>query len=170
MGYTGGRLADLWREEPIRETARRITDRVGEDLRARVAYHTPVASPPHFAVADEWLSERGMRYPGKLKRSWKVGQLDATIGGERMTIDVYTDDPVAPFVEWDCAPHLILPRKPGGVLRFRNRFGDVIFAKVVHHPGTRGAHMMATAIAEVAASWEAIGEEEVDRMAREYWL
>lgn len=34
-------------------------------------------------------------------------------------------------------PHVIRPRKPGGVLRFGGAGGTVVFATVVHHPGTK---------------------------------
>lgn len=34
-------------------------------------------------------------------------------------------------------PHVIRPRKPGGVLVFTNKAGQIVFAREVHHPGTR---------------------------------
>lgn len=38
-------------------------------------------------------------------------------------------------------PHLIRPRNPNGVLRFQ-KGGKVIFARVVHHPGTAPNHYL----------------------------
>lgn len=154
-------------DESIIATGRRITERVGERLHERVTEHTPVAEAPPEVSAATFIRERGGRVPGELKRSWKIGTVTVSDGGRAISVDVYTEDPVAPHVEWDTAPHLILPRKPGGALRYRDRLGNVVFAKVVNHPGTRGVHMMATASVEVAATWYEIGEEEVARWAAE---
>ena len=46
-------------------------------------------------------------------------------------------------------PHLIMPRKKGGVLRFRVR-GRVVFAKSVRHPGTRPNRYLARWLREAA--------------------
>ena len=171
MGYTATHpLEDLFRDEPMLDAGRRTTERVGADLHERVRHHTPVAKPPSPAIAGEWLAAR-KRAPGTLRESWMVGRMTITYGGQRMAIDVYTEDPVAPHVEWETAPHLIVPRqKPGehgGVLRFWDHEGNTIFARVVHHPGTRGVHMMSTSLVEVAASWQSIGREEIDRWSQE---
>lgn len=166
MSYRAdGALADFFREEPLIEAARRTTERVGEDLRDRVRRHTPVAKPPPGAEA-EWLEAR-KRAPGTLRESWKVGEVVVRAGVGHMTIDVYTEDPIAPDVEWETMPHLILPQGDAGALRFWDKGGAKVFAKIVHHPGTRGAHMMATSLVEVAASWWDIGAEEFRRWERE---
>lgn len=165
MGYrSDGDIADLFREEPIRHCAERIRTRVGDDLRDRVRAHTPVATPPPGAWS-EWLHAR-RRLPGTLRDSWEVHVHE--LPGERYVVDVVTQDPVAPYVEWDTEPHLIVPKEPGGVLRFWDREGALQFARSVHHPGTRGQHMMAKALAEVAVSWKVIAEEEFREMARTY--
>lgn len=165
--HADGKLADFGRPGPMIEAARRTVERVGADLKERVVHHTPVAKPPAASVAAEWEAAR-KRAPGTLKESWKVGEVKVTVGGAHMTIEVYTDDPVAPHVEWDTQPHLIVPKNEiGGVLRYWDKEGNTVFAKVVHHPGTRGVHMMATALVEVAASWQAIGEEEMRRWSEE---
>jgi hypothetical protein len=166
LSYTSNAdLADLFRPEPLDLTAYRIVERVGDDLNQRVRRHTPVATPPPGAAA-EWLAARHRR-PGHARDSWKVGEVTVILGGERYSIDVYTLDPVMPHIEWDTQPHLIVPKDPNGVLRYWNRVGDRVFAKVVHHPGTRGKHMMATSLVEVAASWQRIGHEELRRWSRE---
>jgi hypothetical protein len=54
----------------------------------------------------------------------------------------------APFVENDTAPHIIRPRR-AQVLRFRVG-GRVVYAKIVHHPGTKGQHFLAKAVRQVA--------------------
>lgn len=164
MGYRGDSLTQLAREEPIRRAGGRIRDRVGRDLRDRVRAHTPVAKPPPGAWA-EWLRGRKRR-PGHLRDSWEIEHLDT---GLHYRAVVLTRDPVAPHVEFDTQPHLIMPKQPGGALRYWDRSGRIQFAVVVHHPGTRGQHMMAKAVAEVAVSWQRIGAEEVQQMARTYW-
>ena len=44
----------------------------------------------------------------------------------------------APMVEFGTKPHDIEPKK-GKALRFKGR-GGFVFAKIVHHPGTKGQH------------------------------
>jgi hypothetical protein len=168
MGYTQqGSFDTMFRDGPMERATRRTTERVGDDLRDRVKRHSPVAKPMPGVGAGTFTSERGGRLPGTLRDSWLVGEVVVIVEGERMSIDVYTLDPVAPHVEWDTQPHLIVPKHPGGMLRYRDRHGDVVYAKVVHHPGTRGQHMMATSLVEVAVSWQEIGVEEIARWARE---
>lgn len=192
MGYTAtGAIADLFDVGPVDRAADRITRRTGEHLHERVTHHTPVATPPRgFDVKsgtlprmETWLSARGGRTPGTLKRSWKIGRVEAIferrrqprdasgafVGRERRSIDVYTTDPIAPHVEWDTQPHIIVPKNPSGWLRFWDRHGAIVFARIVHHPGTRGQHMMATALAETAAAWRGIAVEEVALWARTYF-
>lgn len=159
-----GSMADLLDDAPIDQAARRTTERVGHLLHERVTFHTPVAVLPPGGTIDE----RDGRRPGTLKDSWKVGEMTVAMDGQGYSIDVYTDDPIAPYVEYPVAPHEIRPRRPDGMLRFRGRDGSVIYAKLVHHPGHFGAFMMATSLAEVAAQWQAIGKEELDRAMREW--
>ena len=166
MGYVGGRLEDLAPalDRGVERFARRTTEKVGEELRRRVRRHTPVAKETaairnSYGSMGAWIRARGGRVPGTLKESWQVGEVEVLAGGTRMRVPVYTLDPVAPHVEWDTMPHLIAPRKPGGVLTIPTRRG-MVFATLVHHPGTRGVHMMATAIAEVALEWRRIAERE----------
>lgn len=168
MGYRQqGSLVDLFDVSSVERTARNIVERVGDYTHDRVVRHTPVAKPPPGVDFDDWLDARGDRKPGELKRSWRVGEVEAynAVTGERMKIDVYTLDPVAPDVEWDTQPHIIVPKDPDGFLRFWSQRGDIVFAKIVRHPGTKGVHMMATALAETAAAWHAIAADEVAKWA-----
>lgn len=165
MGYRGGSLESFGAAGPMVEAQRRTVERVGADLLERVKDHTPVAKPPP-GVEAQWLAAR-KRIPGTLKESWRCGRATVTLNGHTMEIDVYTHDRVAPHVEYPTMPHLIMPRKPGGMLRFWNKFGETIFARLVHHPGTQGSYMLATALAEVAASWQEIGAQEMEKWARE---
>lgn len=166
MGYTQhGKLSSFGAEEPMLAAQRRTVERVGDELQKRVTEHTPVAKPPPVDDVREWLAAR-KRFPGELKRSWKIGTVKIGAGEHVLEVDVYTNDPIAPYVEWPTMPHLIQAR-PGHTLRFWNEVGKTVFAQLVHHPGTKGSYMMTTAIAEVAAMWRTIGAEEMDRWARE---
>ena len=62
---------------------------------------------------------------------------------------VGSDLEYAGFVNDGTAPHIIRPRR-AQALRFVVG-GRVVFAKVVHHPGTRGNPFLDRALREVAA-------------------
>ncbi len=90
------------------------------------------------------LSEIGIRYvrgitprrSGRLLRSLRIsGRL-----GRREIIMGGAEAPYAPYVEYGTRPHIIRPRN-ASVLRFIVE-GEIIYAKVVHHPGTRPAEIM----------------------------
>lgn len=168
MGYVGGELSELTDETPIRRFGARMTRKAGSHLRDRVARHTPVAKAFEHETAAAFVSRRGGRAPGTLKRSWRVGEVEVLYDGTVFRVDVYTNDPVAPYVEWDTRPHIIVPKDPEGMLVFETAQGTV-FAKLVHHPGTTGAHMMATAIAEVAETWRALAKRELRETTRNWF-
>lgn len=69
-------------------------------------------------------------------------------------IRITTNDRIYRFVDEGTRPHIIRPKKPGGVLVFRGGYvaktipgyivsraggatGDTVFARVVYHPGTK---------------------------------
>jgi hypothetical protein len=159
-----GKLADFGLSEPMEAAAMRTAERVGQDLLERVKGHTPIAKPPPGHEA-EWLAAR-KRLPGTLRDSWKCGEVEVVNNGRTYTIDVYTNDRVAPDVEWPTRPHMIAPA-PGSMLRFWTSAGETVFARIVHHPGTQGSYMLTTSIAEVAVAWQQIGAEEMDQWARD---
>lgn len=85
-----------------------------------------------------------------------TGRLRASIRIERrrtLTLrSVYTigsDVEYADMVHGGTRPHIIRPRR-AQVLRFQVG-GRVVFAKVVHHPGTRARPFLDRALREVAA-------------------
>lgn len=172
--YRGGLLVDLVPalDRGVNRFGRRTTEKVGDRYQKRVKHHTPVSK----VTAAEVLSfgsrgaelNRGGRPRGALRDSWLVGEVDLLWNGQVFRIDVYTLDPVAPHVEWETRPHLIKPRNPSGVLTVPTA-GGLVFAKVVHHPGTRGAHMLATATAEIAAEWREIARREWAQEIRGFW-
>jgi len=70
-----------------------------------------------------------------------------------MEARVWTDDPRYKWLDEGTKPHIIQPKKPGGILAFPSVFkpktsprrlpsqpggssGETVFAKLVHHPGT----------------------------------
>ncbi|MGW1501186.1 hypothetical protein ACWCQW_21845 [Streptomyces mirabilis] len=55
------------------------------------------------------------------------------------------DHPATLFVLEGTRPHIIRPRRAKGVLRFEVD-GQVVFAKVVRHPGTRPNNFLARAL------------------------
>lgn len=165
-GYTQvGSFAAFGSLDPMLEAARRTTERVGQDLLNRTVEKTPVAKPP-AGHADEWLLSRH-RAPGTLKASWQVGEVTLDDGGRTFTVPVFTNDRIAPYVEWPTMPHIIVPRDPTKMLRFWNALGDTIYAQIVHHTGTRGTYMLTTSLAEVAVAWQAIGAEEMETWAED---
>lgn len=82
----------------------------------------------------------------------------------------------APHVEYDTKPHIIRPKKAGGVLAWqsrvfsslktkgirttkvfshqtkagRNKYKNMMFASIVHHPGTKGKFFLRDAIFNIA--------------------
>ena len=146
--------------------AHMITETADEDdieyqLAARIAYeifdrvrkYTPVAVRPPKVSAATFRAERHRR-PGTLKDSWDIGHARRVAG--RLVVEVFTDDPIAPHVEFDTQPHRIKARA-GKYLRFRSsKTGQVVYAREVLHPGTTGVHMMGRACAEVSADADRI--------------
>lgn len=63
------------------------------------------------------------------------------------TVRVSADVNYATFVENGTAPHVIRPRN-AKALKFKIG-GRVVFARVVHHPGTKAVHFMARAVRQV---------------------
>jgi hypothetical protein len=169
MGYVAlsDPLEELFGVGPAERAARRITERTGEELTQEVTRRSPVARPPGGAVATgevgEWEASR-KRTPGTLKESWRTSDVDR-VRGDRWRVESYTEDPIAPHVEWDTSPHTIVPVR-AAALRFWDDVGKR-FAQLVQHPGTTGQHMMRDSLAELEADWLTIGEEEVLRWSRE---
>lgn len=106
MGYVEeGDLESMFDEQPIEDMCDRILRRGGDFLLDRVRYYTPVGS------VDETVEGIGggtPRAPGTLQRSWKIRLADGTEG--ELQIEVWTDDPIAEYVEWDTRGHWIRPK------------------------------------------------------------
>lgn len=86
----------------------------------------------------------------------RTGRLRSSIRAEpprifslRGSVKVGSDLEYAAAVNDGSRPHVIRAR-PGKVLRFQVG-GQVVFARVVNHPGTKGTHFLDRALREVAA-------------------
>ena len=94
-------------------------------------------------VADSALSHARALTPvrsGRLRGSLRIEahggtELHVVMGGSRA--------PYAPYVEYGTRPHVIRPRR-AEALRFEIE-GDMVYARLVHHPGTRPMEIMARA-------------------------
>jgi HK97 gp10 family phage protein len=71
----------------------------------------------------------------------------------------------AGYVHYGTRPHIILPKRPSGVLRFTVG-GKVRFAKVVRHPGTRANPFFMRALAASQDSIRTILQEEAHLFIR----
>jgi hypothetical protein len=85
------------------------------------------------AVAEE--KRLVPRRTGNLGRSIHVGRITPTYA------EAVADANYAAYVEFGTAPHDIRPSRKK-VLRFQNSAGEAVFAKIVHHPGTRAQPFM----------------------------
>jgi hypothetical protein len=168
MGYTANaKLEHFGRPEALIAAAERTVERVGDRLLSLTKEHTPIAKPPPNVDLDWWMRSRKGRLPGTLRESWRTGTVEVLEDGRLVRIEVYTNDAIAPFVEYPTMPHIIVPRNPGGLLHFFNALGESVYATIVHHTGTKGSFMLTTALAEIAVIWQEIGGEELERWARE---
>ena len=58
-------------------------------------------------------------------------------------------------LEYGTTPHIIEPKQPGGMLRFKGIGGAMVSTKLVHHPGTRPRAMVRTVRDETARAFRA---------------
>lgn len=70
---------------------------------------------------------------GEMQR--KTGVEVTSVTPQRITAEARSDVPYAEYVTMGTRPHVIVPKRPGGVLRFQV-MGETVFAKRVNHPGT----------------------------------
>lgn len=113
------------------------------------------------AIRGASMSELRVVGPRALNRSKilcpvDTGRLRASIKGQlsrtwtlRPQYTISTDVEYAPYVHDGTRPHVIRP-KNASVLRFEIG-GRVVYARVVHHPGTRARPFIDRAVREVTA-------------------
>lgn len=88
----------------------------------------------------------GVNYStGILERSILARQDRATTGRD-LEGHVTALPKYAKFLHEGTLPHIILPKRTGGVLKFRNRVGTIVFAKMVKHPGTKANPFLVAAL------------------------
>ena len=73
---------------------------------------------------------------GGTQKSWTVHVLQNDVHGVRWQINPEGHEDIVTFLEFGTAPHVITPKNPGGVLVFEVG-GETVFARIVHHPGTK---------------------------------
>lgn len=66
----------------------------------------------------------------------KTGVEVTSASAQQVTAEAVMDTDYAEIVRLGSRPHIITPRRPGGVLRFQVG-GQVVFATRVNHPGTQ---------------------------------
>lgn len=169
MGYTANRtIQSLYDPAPLERAVDRLARAVGEDLTEEVRRRTPVAEPPPGWTPAEYAAHR-QRSPGTMKASWRTGQVRPRRGEggtEGVSVESYTDDLAAVFVEYGTKPRRI--KAKGKLMAVPKPGGGIEYRRVVDHPGTEGVHMMRDALAEVNATWaERHGRREMERWARE---
>lgn len=81
-------------------------------------------------LADQRLQRRSGAFRGGF-----TTHTEREAGGLRTRITNSAEH--ASYLNNGTRPHVIRPRKPGGVLVFTNKAGQIVFAREVHHPGTR---------------------------------
>lgn len=78
--------------------------------------------------------------PGRMGR-----KINAVIVGTHVRVE--SSHPATMFVIKGTRPHLIRPRPPKRALKFTVR-GSVVFARLVHHPGTKKNDFLTKALRE----------------------
>lgn len=158
MGYTGGKIASLFRPEPTRAAVHEMARVGGDRLHDLVVLNTPIDT-------------------GNLRTSWRRTRPISRVYGpyRGWTVQVATDVAYAAHVEWGTglwgpngAKYEITPKQPGGVLRWVGKGGQEVFAKRVMHPGSPGAHMMAIAVGALEIELEGdLFDDVLDRWKRD---
>jgi Bacteriophage HK97-gp10, putative tail-component len=159
MGYTGGKVEDLLTDaEHVADRAvRRMADEMGNAVTAAARALAPVAErDPH-------------RPPGTYRASLQQMDVErfAEPTGSGYVSGVVTKDPIAHLVEWGASAHVIRPRIPGGVIKFRTIDGQEVETDVIHHPGASGQHVVGTALATAEAAFPEVGEAVAEAWAAE---
>lgn len=118
----------------IEEYADRVAEEWAELLTEAVRPEAPKATP---------TGDPRQRPPGTLQRAIRHGPVQRLGTGRRFKLE-------APGIEakttaGGARPHVIRPRKAGGILTFHSG-GSVRFARVVQHPGNVGTDWWAKAI------------------------
>lgn len=99
-------------------------------------------------TAKQVASERTERHTGRYEGGFR-SRVERASAPAVARIVTENTAPYADIIEEGSRPHIIRPRRAGGVLRFKVR-GGVVFARRAFHPGTKPRHVIATALRRVA--------------------
>lgn len=92
------------------------------------------------------MAELRRTAPGSMKR--KITSV--TLEGGR--VEIRCSHPATVYVVQGTRPHEIWPHpRPRAHLKFKGRTGKTVYAKMVHHPGTRPNNFMMRAVRRYAA-------------------
>lgn len=154
-GYTGARLADWFRDDPLKRALHRMADDGGRFQTDATRAQTPIDSG-HLAASIRKLPV--MVYTEAVHTVYESG--------------CETEVDYAPYVEngtglWGPlhAKYVIVPKNPDGWLRFVDN-GRVVFAKKVLHPGSPGAHMFKRGASDTEAAFDLIVLPAAEEWAR----
>lgn len=79
---------------------------------------------------------------GNLRRS--IGH-SVKVEGKKLKLDVFATAKYASYVESGTLPHIITPKRKGGVLVFKAQ-GRTVFATYAKHPGTKPTFFLRKAV------------------------
>ena len=121
------------------------------DPRAVRATMTSFARRNTRDVADRVIEQARRLSPvdtGRYRAAWSKREVTTVRG---VGWQVFNPVPYAEYIENGTRPHVIRPKRQDGTLRFRIG-GKVVYAKIVHHPGTKAQHVLAKATRQVAGA------------------
>jgi archaeosine-15-forming tRNA-guanine transglycosylase len=113
--------------------------------------------------------DRTPRKTGRTRESFYQRPVIYTIrdGVPTLETGIASDYFVARLLEHGVHPHLIPEEGDDRVVRFREPGGKEVFAKHVHHPGSRATHAVAVAAATTEAEFLGLVETIMRRWKRE---
>ena len=155
------KLEDFLNPSAVTVAGRAMAEKGADRLQEATQTRTPISTSMSGGLPRS-------RPPGTLRDSIQRGPVRKHTSslGRGWQARVFTEDEIAPYVEWDTRAHEIRPRPPGKALRFYAG-GQVRYASVVHHPGTTGQHMFSRAAAYVQAESSSMFDEELARFGHD---
>jgi len=101
----------------------------------------------------------------EIRDLWKMAENKSAAREQFVIKNLYPDQDVLIYMEEGTVPHVITPRKPGGLLHFFIG-GDEIFTKLVKHPGTPAYRMVGSVEAELRSKVDWLTKRFFDHVKR----